>query len=100
MTEHLLGPLTREQSDTLAVRITEHFHREGFGFWAVEAPSIASFVGMVGISIPSYTAPFTPCVKVGWRLSRKYWGQALPLRQRERRWNLGLKLLTYQKSWL
>jgi len=75
VTEHLLGPLTRAQSDALVGRITEHFHREGFGFWAVEAPGIASFVGMVGISVPSYTAPFTPCVEVGWRLGRKYWGQ-------------------------
>ena len=30
---------------------------------------------MTGIGIPSYTAPFTPCVEVGWRLGRRYWGQ-------------------------
>ncbi|MBT2325868.1 GNAT family N-acetyltransferase [Variovorax paradoxus] len=73
--EHLLGPLTRSQSNALVGRITEHFLREGFGFWAVEAPGIASFIGMVGIGIPSYTAPFTPCVEVGWRLARQYWRQ-------------------------
>jgi RimJ/RimL family protein N-acetyltransferase len=75
VTEHLLGPLTRSQSDALVRRITEHFFREGFGFWAVEAPGVANFIGMVGIGIPSYTAPFTPCVEVGWRLARQYWGQ-------------------------
>lgn len=75
VTQHLLGPLTRPQSDALVGRITEHFLREGFGFWAVEAPGVASFIGMVGIGIPSYTAPFTPCVEVGWRLARQYWGQ-------------------------
>lgn len=74
VTEHLLGPLTRAQSDALAGRITEHLHREGFGLWAVEAPGVAAFVGMVGLSIPSYAAPFTPCVEVGWRLARAYWG--------------------------
>jgi len=68
--EHLFGPLTRTQSDALVGRITKHFLREGFGFWAVEAPSVASFIGMVGIAIPSYTAPFTPCVEVGWHA---YW---------------------------
>jgi RimJ/RimL family protein N-acetyltransferase len=73
--EHLLGPLTRSQSDALVGRITEHFLREGFGFWAVEAPGVSGFIGMVGIGIPSYTAPFTPCVEVGWRLGRQYWGQ-------------------------
>ncbi|MGK6306121.1 GNAT family N-acetyltransferase [Variovorax sp. DT-64] len=75
VTEHLLGPLTRSQSDALVGRITEHFLREGFGFWAVEAPGVAGFIGMVGIGIPSYTAPFTPCVEAGWRLGRQYWGQ-------------------------
>jgi ribosomal-protein-alanine N-acetyltransferase len=75
VTEYLLGPLTRSQSDALVGRITKHFLREGFGFWAVEAPGFASFIGMVGIGIPSYTAPFTPCVEVGWRLARQYWGQ-------------------------
>ncbi|CAN7571048.1 GNAT family N-acetyltransferase [Variovorax sp. LjRoot130] len=73
--QYLLGPLTRTQSDALVGRITEHFLREGFGFWAVEAPGVASFIGMVGIAIPSYTAPFAPCVEVGWRLGCQYWGQ-------------------------
>lgn len=77
VTEYLLGPLTRSQSDALVERINEHFLREGFGFWAVEAPGIARFIGMVGLGIPGYTAPFTPCVEVGWRLARQYWGQGL-----------------------
>lgn len=71
VTEHLLGPLTRSP----ATHITEHFLREGFGFWAVEVPGVAGFIGMAGIGILSYTAPFTPCVEVGWRLGRRYWGQ-------------------------
>lgn len=73
--QYLLGPLTRFESDALVGRIAEHFDREGFGFWAVEAPGVASFIGMVGLSSPSYTAPFTPCVEVGWRIAKRYWGQ-------------------------
>jgi ribosomal-protein-alanine N-acetyltransferase len=75
VTKYLLGPLTRSQSDALVGRFTEHFQREGFGMWAVEAPAVASFIGMVGISIPRYAAPFTPCVEVGWRMARRHWGQ-------------------------
>lgn len=73
--EHLLGPLTRQQSDALADRIAGHFAREGFGWWAVEAPGMADFIGTVGISVPAYTTAFTPCVEVGWRLAHPYWGQ-------------------------
>jgi RimJ/RimL family protein N-acetyltransferase len=73
--QYLLGPLTRLESDALVGRIAEHFDREGFGFWAVEAPGVASFIGMVGLSSLSYTSPFTPCVEVGWRIAQRYWGQ-------------------------
>ena len=99
VTEHLLGPLTRSQSDALVGRITEHFLREGFGFWAVEVPGVAGFIGMTGMGIPSYTAPFTPCVEVGWRLGRRYWGQGFATRQLERCWSSASKPSTYPKSW-
>jgi RimJ/RimL family protein N-acetyltransferase len=32
------------------------------------------FIGFVGLSVPRFTAPFTPCVEIGWRLSREHWG--------------------------
>jgi RimJ/RimL family protein N-acetyltransferase len=71
----LPGTLTREQSDATAARIREHFARRGFGFWAVEAPGVAPFLGFVGLSVPSFEAPFTPCVEIGWRLAFEHWGR-------------------------
>ena len=70
VTEYLLGPITRPQSDALVDRFVMHFEREGFGWWAVEAHGVSSFIGAVGISVPAYTAPFTPCVEIGWRLAK------------------------------
>jgi len=75
MNRYLLGPLTRQQSDALVARFIEHFQREGFGMWAVEAPSVAGFIGAVGLSVPRYAAPFTPCVEVGWRIAPEHWGK-------------------------
>ena len=66
--------LSREESDVLADRIEEHFASHGFGLWALEIPNLASFAGFVGLSVPSFEAPFTPCLEVGWRLAREYWG--------------------------
>ena len=68
-------PLTRAESDALAGRMREHFARHGFGFWAVEAPGVADLVGALGLVVPSFEAPFTPCVEIGWRLARDYWGR-------------------------
>ena len=66
--------LTRAESDAVAGRIRDHFARHGFGFWAVEAPGVADFVGFVGLAVPSFEAHFTPCVEIGWRLAREHWG--------------------------
>src|SRR5947207_764218 len=71
--EFLPGALSREQSDALADRIEAHFQRHGFGLWAVEIPDIIPFAGFIGLSVPSFEAPFTPCVEIGWRLDPEYW---------------------------
>jgi ribosomal-protein-alanine N-acetyltransferase len=73
--EYFLKPLDRQESDDTVARIEAHFRRHGFGFWAVEAKDLASFIGMVGLGVPSWTAPFTPCVEIGWRLARAQWGR-------------------------
>jgi RimJ/RimL family protein N-acetyltransferase len=67
--------LSRDESDAMAVRIGEHFDRHEFGQWAVEVAGGAEFIGFVGLKIPQFTAPFTPCVEIGWRLAHEHWGQ-------------------------
>lgn len=67
--------LTREESDAFVTRIQDHFARNGFGLWAVEVPNVAPLIGFVGLNVPTFTAAFTPCVEVGWRLAYDHWGQ-------------------------
>jgi RimJ/RimL family protein N-acetyltransferase len=67
--------LTPEESDRLAARIQEHARRAGFGLWAVEIPDVTPFAGFIGLSVPAFTAHFTPCVEIGWRLAAEYWGR-------------------------
>ncbi|MBX6381395.1 MAG: GNAT family N-acetyltransferase [Microbispora sp.] len=71
--EHFPAPLTREESDTLAERADALFDEHGFGLWAVEADG--EFIGFTGLSVPRFTAHFTPCVEIGWRLARSAWGR-------------------------
>jgi len=72
--EHFETPLTRAQSDAAARRFADHVKARGFGFWAVEVPGVAEFVGFVGLLPVTFTADFTPAVEIGWRLGRPYWG--------------------------
>jgi RimJ/RimL family protein N-acetyltransferase len=72
--EFIGSPMTPEQNSALAVRLEDKFARQGFGFWAVEVPGVAPFVGMVGLNVPDFEAPFMPAVEVGWRLGTAFWG--------------------------
>jgi RimJ/RimL family protein N-acetyltransferase len=72
--EYMPECLTREASDAMAGRIREGLVRHGFGWWAVEVFGVSEFIGVTGLSVPSYETHFTPCVEIGWRLARKFWG--------------------------
>jgi RimJ/RimL family protein N-acetyltransferase len=71
---HFPSMLSTEESDALAGAIEGHMARRGFGLWALEIPGVAPFAGYVGLSVPSFVAPFTPCVEIGWRLAAAHWG--------------------------
>ncbi len=75
--EHFPSVLTREQSDAMVASIREAMQRNGFGFWAVEVPGTADFVGFVGLSVPSFEAPFMPCVEIGWRIAYGQWDKGI-----------------------
>lgn len=71
----LPGTLAPHESDALVERIEAHFERHGFGLWAVEIPRITPFAGFIGLSLPRFEAPFTPCIEIGWRLDAAYWNR-------------------------
>jgi len=72
--EHYLSVRSRAESNARVDEIEAEFARTGFGKWAVEIPGKAPFAGCVGLSAVSFQADFTPCVEVGWRLARQFWG--------------------------
>lgn len=67
--------LDAAQSDALADRIRQGLADRDFGFWAVEVPNVASFIGFAGLSVPGFRAHFTPCIEIGWRLVAGHWGK-------------------------
>ncbi|NJN14145.1 MAG: GNAT family N-acetyltransferase [Planctomycetes bacterium] len=72
--EFLPRPLTPQESRIFAERIEAHFEARGFGLWAVETLGAGAFAGFVGLTVPRFEAPFTPCVEIGWRLLPEHWG--------------------------
>jgi len=67
--------LTESESNRFAKKAESLISKRGWGFWAVELKEDNSFIGFVGLHEPEADLPFTPCVEIGWRLSKKYWGK-------------------------
>jgi ribosomal-protein-alanine N-acetyltransferase len=70
-----LAPTDRAAIDAGIQRIKAHFAEHGFGWWAVEVPGIAPFIGFIGLAVPRFEAPFMPAIEVGWRLASAHWGK-------------------------
>ena len=70
----LPAALSREESDAMARRCQEGLDARGWGLWAVEVPGVAGFIGFVGLAVPRFEAAFMPCVEIGWRIARAFWG--------------------------
>ncbi len=73
--EYFPATLSREETAASVGRVERHFDTHGYGFWAVEAPGQAPFIGFIGLAVPAFETSFTPCVEIGWRLARPWWGQ-------------------------
>ena len=82
--EFMPATLSSSESDSLADRIEDHMQTYGFGLFAAELRASESFIGYIGLAIPSFQAAFTPCVEVGWRLSAVHWGRGLASKGREK----------------
>lgn len=67
--------LTREQSEASLIRHRDLIEQRGWGLWALEVDG--EFAGFAGLAVPRFEAPFMPCVEVGWRLRREYWGRGI-----------------------
>jgi RimJ/RimL family protein N-acetyltransferase len=75
VSEHLLAPITRADSDRMVDRIEACWRERGYGLWAVERPGTVAFIGYVGLWPATFEAHFTPAVEVGWRLAAEHWGR-------------------------
>ncbi|HEY1835066.1 MAG TPA: GNAT family N-acetyltransferase [Solirubrobacteraceae bacterium] len=83
--EHFPETLTRERSDRGALAAKAAIERHGHGFWAVEIPGEADFIGFIGLQQVHDDVPFVPAVEIGWRLDKPFWGRGWPMKAPRRR---------------
>lgn len=72
---YFLQPLTAEESQSYLETFRQRMAENGFGFGAIEEQQSGELAGFVGLNRPGYSLPFSPCVEIGWRLRKKFWGK-------------------------
>ncbi len=72
---HFPATLDPVQSGVLAALADQGLADRRYGLWAVEVVDVVGFAGFLGLSSPTWDAVFTPCVEIGWRLDRPWWGR-------------------------
>lgn len=65
---------TMDMVKSFISRMQQQLIDKGFTLWAVEEKATREFIGFIGLNYPTWEAPFTPCVEIGWRLASRYWG--------------------------
>lgn len=68
---------SRAVSDASIDAWQSQFAERGWSNWAAELIESGLFIGYIGLSVPRWVFPFSPCVEIGWRLARACWGQGL-----------------------
>ena len=75
--EFLRGPMSLEECKNFIVMVNNNIEKLGFGLWAATLKDSEELIGFIGLHPPDFTAHFTPCVEIGWRLGSQHWGKGL-----------------------
>ena len=65
--------LNRMESDAMVAEIEKRTDEHGFGLWATELKGSGECIGFIGLNVPGYKLPFSPCVEIAWRLAFSHW---------------------------
>jgi RimJ/RimL family protein N-acetyltransferase len=66
--------MSQEDAKQFIAKSNLFLQQKGFTLWATTVKESGQFAGFVGLAEPSYQTHFTPCVEIGWRLAKRFWG--------------------------
>ena len=95
--EYFPALLNEAQSNAFIDRIRLHFENYSFGLYALERKDTGSFIGFTGLMIPRFESYFTPCVEIGWRLSKENWGNGYAIEAAKACIQFGFDILQIEK---
>lgn len=73
--EFFPATLSAEETRNLMNRLTLHYEKHGYTYFAVDLLETNEFIGFCGLAVQAWQSAFTPCVDMGWRLKKSAWGK-------------------------
>lgn len=83
--------MSPEESAASLARHRALVDERGWGLWVVEVEG--AFAGFAGLAVPTFQASFMPCVEIGWRLRREFWGRGIGHRAASQALTYGFDIL-------
>lgn len=93
VTAFLAASPDRRESKAVATYFHAMIAWRGWGIWAVERKADGVFIGSVGLHVPRMRLPFSPCVGLGWRLAKAFWGKGYATEAAGRAMRFGFEVL-------
>lgn len=85
------APMDRAQSAAIMTQQRALIEKRGWGLWAVDVDG--TFAGKTGLAVPAIRVPCMPCVEIGWRLRREFWGRGIACRAAQNALHYGFRVI-------
>ena len=69
-------PTVGETTDFIR-RMQDMYAARRYCYFAINHLESGHFIGFIGLCDQVYPSPFTPCVDIGWRIHKEFWGMGL-----------------------
>jgi len=89
--------ITREHSTGFMKKLSRKFEEKGYTYFAVETLNTSEWIGFVGLLDQNYEVEFMPCVDIGWRLAKPFWGKGYATEGAKRCLKYGFETLNLEK---
>lgn len=89
--------LSHKSSLLLMEKLMKHYEERQHTYFAVNILETSECIGFIGLVQQEYDAPFTPCVDIGWRLAKRFWGKGYATEGARRCLKYGFNTLNLEK---
>lgn len=95
--EFFPGTKSLQETKEFIERMQQQMEERGYCYFAVDKLEDGGFIGFIGLSYQTFEADFTPCIDIGWRLSKSEWNKGYATEGAKRCLDYGLNDLGIKK---